>query len=95
MFVNFSHLLAITADIRNTDENSMVTYTQKKQTRMNFLHREPGQFHMQNGYIFPEVNLRTCCYGRVSFQRQADRLMDPLCRGEVSNLSWKRAGQLC
>lgn len=53
MFVTFSHLLAITADICNIDKNSMFIYSQKNQTQMNFLCREPVQFHMQNVYIFP------------------------------------------
>lgn len=83
MFVTFSHLLAITADICNIDKNGTVIYSQKNQTQMNFLSREPAQFHMQNDYILPEVNFRTCLYNGVSFQCKADKIMDNLCKTEV------------
>lgn len=64
----------------------MVIYSQKNQTQMNFLSREPVQFHMQNDYIFPEVNFRTCRYNGVSFQCKADKIMDTLCKTEVYSL---------
>lgn len=50
---------------------------------MNFLSKEPVQFHMQSDYIFPEVDFRTCCYSGVSFQRKANKIMDTLGKTKV------------
>lgn len=79
-------MLATTADICNIDKNSMDIYSQKNQTQMKFLSREPVQFHMQNDYVFPEVNFRTCHYTGVSFECKAEKIMDTLHKKEVYSL---------
>lgn len=55
----FASIFVFASNFFNTDKTSMVIYSQKNQTQMNFLSMETIQCHTQNDYIFPEVKFRT------------------------------------